>query len=386
MSATNDGAPPGPLRGEELFARIIDLVAHPVFVKDREFRFALVNRALCDLVGRPREALLGKTDYDFFPVEQADFFRQKDAEMFASGAEVVIEEEPITDASGKVHILATTKAPLKDASGAVSHLVGIIHDITRLKAAEEELRRRNAELAEQVRDHAAALIRLDVANRELEAFSYSVSHDLRAPLRTLDGFSQALLEDQGDRLDAQGKDYLRRVRENAQKMGRLIDDLLGLARVTRTELHREAIDLADVAREVAAELGEASPPRAIDLVIPASLPAIGDRRLVRALLGNVLGNAWKFTGKTAHARVELGIVKAGWGEPAFFVRDNGAGFDEEYAGKLFRPFARLHSAEEFPGTGIGLATAQRIVHRHGGRVWAEGTVGGGATFYFTLPG
>jgi signal transduction histidine kinase len=248
------------------------------------------------------------------------------------------------------------------------------------RQAEEE-RRMKAELERQVVERTAEL---QAANRELEAFSYSVSHDLRAPLRSIDGFSQAVLEDYAGKLDDQGRDYLSRVRTATQHMGHLIDDLIKLARVARTEMHRESVDLSALAGDVFAELQKSEPDRRVECHIESGLATVGDARLLRVVLDNLLGNAWKFTGKQAHARIVFGTHPQESGEPAFFVRDNGAGFDMTYAGKLFGAFQRLHSLSEFPGTGVGLATVQRIVHRHGGRVWAEGAVGKGATFYFTL--
>ncbi|MDP9456594.1 MAG: hypothetical protein CYG60_06345 [Actinobacteria bacterium] len=228
---------------------------------------------------------------------------------------------------------------------------------------------------------------LEVTNRELEAFSYSVSHDLRAPLRSIDGFSQILLEDYADDLDEEGRDYLGRVRAASQRMGRLIDDLLGLSRVTRGALRRERLNLSSLAREVADGLRESRPDREVDFEIEDGIEVDGDPHLIRVALTNLLGNAFKFTEKEERARVsfgedrrlsELGRV------PVYYVRDNGAGFEMEYADKLFGAFQRLHGTDEFEGTGIGLATVQRIVHRHGGRVWAEGRVGHGASFFFTL--
>jgi len=226
-------------------------------------------------------------------------------------------------------------------------------------------------------------IQLEAANRELEAFSYSVSHDLRAPLRGIDGFSQALLEDYADTLDDQGRDYLRRVRSATQRMAGLIDDLLNLSRITRGELRREAVDLSAQARSVAEQLRQAQPERQVEFHIADGLTAEGDPRLLRIALENLLGNAWKFTGKTDPAVIEFGLRRER-GEAIYFVRDNGAGFDMAYAGKLFGAFQRLHDVREFEGTGIGLATVQRIIRRHGGRVWAEGESGHGATFHFTL--
>jgi signal transduction histidine kinase/ActR/RegA family two-component response regulator len=249
----------------------------------------------------------------------------------------------------------------------------------------------NARLYEQVRHHAAGLeervaertAELAAVNKELEAFAYSVSHDLRAPLRSIDGFSQVLLEEYDDGLDADGQNYLRRVRAASQRMGELIDDLLRLSRVTRAEMIREKVDLSALAQEVAAQLQETQPERQVEFVIAEGLVANGDARLLRVVLENLLGNAWKFTGKQTCARIEFSCTETD-GKPAYFVRDSGAGFDMAYADKLFGAFQRLHSTAEFEGAGIGLATIQRIIHRHGGQVWAKGAVGQGATFYFTL--
>jgi PAS domain S-box-containing protein len=228
----------------------------------------------------------------------------------------------------------------------------------------------------------AALV---AANRELEAFSYSVSHDLRAPLRAIDGFSQALEEDCAERLDETGRRHLERIRSAARYMGQLIDALLRLSRVARMELRRSAMDLSGLARMVARDLEERDSGRKVEFAIAGGVRATGDANLLRVVLENLLGNAWKFTAKRKDARIEFG-VETGSGEPVYRVRDNGAGFDMKYAGKLFGPFQRLHSASEFPGTGIGLATVQRVVHRHGGRVWAESAAGQGTTIRFTLGG
>jgi light-regulated signal transduction histidine kinase (bacteriophytochrome) len=217
----------------------------------------------------------------------------------------------------------------------------------------------------------------------LEAFAYSVSHDLRAPLRHIDGFSQILLEDYTGKLDDEGRRHLQRVREASQQMAQLIDDLLNLSRVTRAEMRRETVDLSRMAEIVAESLKRMQSDRKAEFVIEKGLTAEGDERLVRVVLDNLMGNAWKYTGKRPQARIEFGRTNHD-SRSAYFVRDNGAGFDMAYAHKLFGAFQRLHSVSEFPGTGIGLATVQRIVHRHGGQVWAEGAVDKGATFYFTL--
>jgi signal transduction histidine kinase len=223
--------------------------------------------------------------------------------------------------------------------------------------------------------------KLEAANRELEAFSYSVSHDLRAPLRGIDGFSLALLEDCADRLNEAGKDYLGRIRAATQQMGQLIDDMLNLSRVTRSEIDREKVDLSSLAAAVADELKKGEPGRDVEFRIEPGLSAKGDRRLLKVALENLLGNAWKYTGRHPRARIEFGCKGK-----IFFVRDDGAGFDMTYADKLFGVFQRLHKAAEFPGTGVGLATVQRIIHKHGGRIWAEGEVEKGAAFYFTIGG
>jgi light-regulated signal transduction histidine kinase (bacteriophytochrome) len=229
-----------------------------------------------------------------------------------------------------------------------------------------------------------AIVELQAVNKELEAFSYSVSHDLRAPLRSIDGFSQALLEDYTDLLDVTGQDFLQRIRGATNRMGQLIDDLLNLSRVTRSEMHLELVDLSLLATSICKELQQSQPERQVEFVIQTGLLAKGDTRLLRVILVNLLNNAWKFTSKHTHARIEFGVNKSESGVPVYFVRDDGAGFDMAYTNKLFGPFQRLHGMNEFPGNGIGLATVQRIVHRHGGRVWAEGAVEQGTAFYFTL--
>jgi two-component system, NtrC family, sensor kinase len=230
---------------------------------------------------------------------------------------------------------------------------------------------------------AVLVVELERKNKELEAFSYSISHDLRAPLRSIDGFSQILLKDCADMLDAKGMHHLERVRAAAQRMGELIDDLLQLSRVGRGDLTRSRVNLSGIARIVATELGKNEPERKVEFDIPDELFADADSRLMKVALENLIGNAWKFTSKIAGARIEFGAEQCD-AATVYFVRDNGAGFNMEYAHKLFSPFQRLHRDADFPGTGIGLATVYRILDRHGGHVWAEGAVGKGATFYFTV--
>lgn len=250
----------------------------------------------------------------------------------------------------------------------------------KVREAQRELEARVAQRTAELAERNRALV---AANAELDAFAYSVSHDLRAPLRSIDGFSQVLLEDSAARLDAAARDALQRVRAASQRMGLLIDDLLALSRLTRADMRVASVDLSALAREVTAELERSAPERRVAVTIAPELSARGDPRLLRVALENLLGNAWKYTGRTPEARIEFGAT-ARDGAPAFFVRDNGAGFDMQYAAKLFGAFQRLHPAGEFDGTGVGLAIVHRVITRHGGRVWAEGAVGRGATFYFTL--
>lgn len=244
-----------------------------------------------------------------------------------------------------------------------------------------QVQRYAAELEARVAERTARLMEI---NAELEAFASSVSHDLRAPLRSIDGFSQILLEDYADRLDAKGQDYLQRVRRATQHMGELIDALLMLSRVTQVELQCEPLDLSALAQTIAAELQQHEPARQVEFVIAEELQVSGDPRLLRVVLENLLGNAWKYTAKHAQARLEVGAISQPDGRLAYFVRDDGAGFDMAHADKLFRLFQRLHGPSEFAGTGVGLVTVQRIIHRHGGRVWAEAAVEQGTTVYFTL--
>jgi PAS domain S-box-containing protein len=254
--------------------------------------------------------------------------------------------------------------------------ISLVRDVSDRRQIEARVRQLNVDLEHRVAELAAV-------NGELEAFSYSVSHDLRAPLRAIDGFSLALLEDHGARLDEEARDHLARVRAAAQRMAELIDDLLDLSRVTRRTMERQRVDVSAIARAIVEQLQRSAPGRAVDLAIADGIAAEGDDSLLRVALENLLGNAWKFTGHAPRARIEFGVVQRD-GLPTYFVADNGVGFDMAHAGKLFGPFQRLHGMQEFPGTGIGLATVQRIVQRHGGRVWAEARPGQGATFYFTL--
>jgi len=264
---------------------------------------------------------------------------------------------------------------------------GMWHIIKKMQV-DVELKAYREQLEDIVAERTA---QLEASNRELESFAYTVSHDLRAPLRTIDGFSQVLLEDYLDRLDETGQDFLTRIRKGAQMMGQLIDSLLLLSRTTRGEMTKETVNLTGIARDIARELSEGEAERKVEWIIESGIVVVGDPRLLRTLIHNLLGNSWKFSSGRSSSRIEFGTVttqcaKERWGieRPVFCIRDNGAGFDMKYSAKLFGVFQRLHRNDEFPGTGIGLATAQRIVHRHGGTIWGEGKPDEGATFYFTL--
>lgn len=265
--------------------------------------------------------------------------------------------------------------------------VGFLEALARQAAVAIANARHAADHEAAQRSLIARIRELEIANEDLESFAGSVSHDLRRPLRAIDGFAEAVLDECGDRLPPGARDHLERARSAAERMGRILDDLLRLSRVSRREMYAEPVDLSALAREVAAELPDPRRPRLADVevVVADGMRALGDPGLLRIVLSNLLRNAWRFTGKAAAPRIEVGRTEGEDGGAVFYVRDNGAGFDMAHAARLFEPFQRLHRAEEFPGTGLGLAMCQRIVRRHGGRIWAEGAVGRGATFFFTLP-
>lgn len=268
----------------------------------------------------------------------------------------------------------------RDEDGRPLRLLGVGIDITEQKFAEIELLQLNAQLGKRIAERTA---QLEATNRELETFCYSVSHDLRAPLRSIRGFNEVLLERHASSLDARGQEFLRRACQASYHMDELIESLLKLSRIGRAELFPRTVDLSALATGVAAELSAADPSHNPNVLIAPDLKATGDERLLKVVFENLLHNAWKFSSKKPHARIELGVAPAP--EPVFFVRDNGVGFDAACAGRLFGLFQRLHSNADFPGMGVGLAIVQRVINRHGGRVWATGAVDQGATFFFSLP-
>jgi len=357
-------------RGERFLDSIVENIPNMLFVKEaKALRFVRFNKAGEILLGYPREALIGKNDHDLFPKEQADAFTAKDRQVLGGGYLIDIPEEPIETRHRGRRILHTQKIPLYDDEGRPLYLLGISEDITERKQAEEELKKLNTQL--------------EAANKELEAFSYSVSHDLRAPLRHINGFVGLLKEHTGAQLDAKGRRYIEVIMSASRKMGSLIDDLLVFSRMNKTEMRIGRVDLDALLQEVIRDLQPELAGREIVWKINSLPEIMGDMAMLRQVWANLIGNAVKYTRTRASAEIEIGSRVEGE-EVIFFVRDNGVGFDPQYAGKLFGVFQRLHRAEEFEGTGIGLANVRRIIHRHGGRTWGEGELDRGATFYFSL--
>ena len=352
---------------EGRFRALIQNALDIIMVTDADGTIRYMSPSVERTLGYRPEEMLGTNTGDYVhPDDLEKGFKELAEALAKSGVHPVAVETRVRHKDGTWRWLeGIANNLLEDPS--VRGVVFNHRDVTGRKQVERELARRAAELAS--------------SNAELEQFAYSVAHDLRAPLRGISGFSQVLLEDYADGLDEKGRDYLRRVMIAGQRMGRLIDGLLELSRVTRAEIRYETVDLSGLVEGIAEKLKDSEPDRRVEFVIEKGLVAEGDRRLLKVALENLLSNAWKYTEK--RARIEFGLAKDE-GAPAYFVRDNGIGFDMAYADQLFGVFQRLHGPDEFEGTGIGLAMAARIVQRHGGRMWAEGEVGRGATIYFTL--
>ncbi|HEX9183764.1 MAG TPA: PAS domain S-box protein [Burkholderiales bacterium] len=363
---------------EQRFRALVDLSSDWYWVTDAEHRFTLREGEVLQRMGLDPGADYGKRRWEmgFLNMTEADW---------ASHRALLERREEFRDLllgrkspDGRVHWATISGRPLYDAAGRFLGYHGTGRDVTQQVSAEERLRKFNVELERMVVERTAELA---AANKELEAFTYSVSHDLRAPLRAIDGFSRILEERHAGVLGEEARDYLQRVRAAARRMGQLIEDLIAFSRLGRAALHRREVDLSALARLVAKELEASAPARRVEWRLAEGLTAHADPGLARVVLENLLGNAWKYSAKAPQAVIEFGRTAAG----EFLVRDNGAGFDPAHSEGLFQPFRRLHAAEEFEGTGIGLATVKRIVERHGGSARAEGAPGAGATFYFTLP-
>ena len=370
---------------EEQFRQVFEESPSGILLIEEDQRVRRANPAFCRLLGRTEEELQQLPSNSFHDGLLNLMF---ETGWTAPGEQTRYqsEQEYVTRSGGTawVNVHATK---LRNSQGRAVCNLALVEDITDRKKADQEVRALNDSLELRVAQRSAEVVesnqKLESANRELEAFAYSVSHDLRAPLRSVDSFSQIILDEYSEKLDEEGVKYLRRIRAGAQNMGQLINDLLNLSRVSRGLLTRKPVNLSSIASMVVNELRDQEPRRSVQVEIAPDIPANGDAPLLRVVMTNLIGNAWKFTGKHEKACLEFG-ASSEEGVLTYFVRDNGAGFDMTYASQLFTPFQRLHQATEFAGTGIGLATVQRIVERHGGRIWAESSVGEGATFFFTL--
>lgn len=354
---------------EERYRRIIETANEGIMVADTSGAITFTNTKMAEMLGYTVQELVGKPGVSLVdPEEASSAFDKIEKRRFGLKEHYEIK---FRRKDGSYLWTLVSGTPINDSEGRHIGNLGMYADITERKQTEQELKQRT--------------IDLENTNKELESFSYSVSHDLKAPLRALDGFSEAVLMEYEDKLDAQGKDYLNRIRIASQTMSQLIEDMLGLSRITRSEMHLDNFDISAIAKSIAAEIKATQPERQVEFIIQPELTAYGDMRLVGIALRNLLENSWKFTAKYPKARIEFGANKKD-GNLVYYVKDNGVGFDMKYSDKLFQPFRRLHSEKEFSGMGIGLATVLRIVRRHGGHIWAEAETGKGATFYFTLGG
>jgi PAS domain S-box-containing protein len=368
--------------GEKLriFSRAVEQSPASIVITDTQGNIAYINSKFTEVTGYHLDEVLQQNPRILKSGEMSSDYYKELWQTIISGKEWYGEFHN-KKKNGELYWELASISPVFDTSGVITHFLAVKEDITERKHAEEEIRKLNQELENRVADRTA---QLEATNKELEAFTYSVSHDLRTPLRGIDGFSQILLEDYQNKIDAQGITYLQKVRSATQHMSQLIEDLLNLSRVSRGKLNIQQVDLSKMCREIGNDLQETQPERKVEFIISEGIHVSGDSNLLHIVLENLLGNAWKFTSKHPASHIEFGM-QLQKEKIVYFVRDDGAGFDMAHANKLFDPFQRLHTNSEFLGTGIGLATVQRIIQRHGGIVWAEGFVEKGATFYFTIP-
>jgi PAS domain S-box-containing protein len=366
---------------EERFQRIFEEGPLGMVITGSDYKFTRANNAFCKMTGYTKAEL---QDLTFENISHPDHIAQDREEVhkvIQGKANQYRTEKRYIRKDGSIVWGSLIVSALRNPEGQFLYNLAMIEDISTRKKAEEEIRQLNAGLEQRVVERTA---QLETANRELEAFSYSVSHDLRAPLRSIDGFSMALLQEYGGLLDERGRHYLDLVLAATQRMSMLIEDLLKLSRASREELHCSLVDLSQLVARQAQSLQSTEPARSIEWNISPGIMVNGDKRLLETALENLVNNAWKFTSQHSSARIEFGSIEEE-GQKVYYVRDDGAGFDMAYISKLFGVFQRLHSSEEFFGTGVGLATVQRIIQRHGGKVWARGAVESGATFFFTIP-
>lgn len=363
-------------QSEKRFRDLAENTSDWIWEVDEKIRYIYASPKVTELLGYTPEEVLGKTPFDFMPAEEAARIRTDFDEMLQNPQPFQRVENINIHKDGSLRVLETSGIPLFDAEGRFSGLRGIDRDITERKKAEEEIKRLNSDLIEKAAE-------LEAANKELEAFNYTVAHDLRQPLNLLNSYCQVIDKMFGDQLQEECLNYIRDAYKVTVRMNQLVGALLGFSRMGHVEPHREIVDLSLLAQEVSLSLKMTEPERQVDFRIAAGIVVNGDANLLRAVLNNLFGNAWKYTGTQENTVIEFGVRDID-GVLTYFVRDNGLGFDMTDADKLFTPFQRLPGVEKFRGFGIGLATVERIIRRHGGKVWAEGEPGKGASFYFTL--
>jgi signal transduction histidine kinase len=357
----------------ERLTMTLESLTDAFFTVDREWRFTYLNAEAERLLRRPKEELLGRVGWDCFPEVVGTVFEQLYRRAMATGTKVEVDAPyPPLDAWLQMRAYPSNQG-----------LAVSLSDVTEKILAQDEVLRLNADLEDRVRARTAEL---EAANHDLEAFACSVAHDLRAPMTAIDAFAHVLEATEGPRLTPQGLGHVKRIRAAANQLNAMTSSMLDLARLSQTSLKREPLDLEPLAHDIIATLAQHEPARRVAFQATGDLCVHADPTLIKQVLVNLLGNAWKFTGRTTEARIALAVERDARGEAVYVVKDNGAGFDMRHADQLFAPFRRLHSQHEFEGTGIGLATVQRIIARHDGRIWADGTVGGGASFRFTLGG